>query len=138
MVARTEVQKSGRLQKQLIGMNWCVRSRRLAPNPFTKIAKTDAESARIVVSRTGTDDLPRAPFAPGFAPATDKTVQTESFPVKTAVDAKADPRRSPVGVKSYRDKRKDSLTSTVNESCMKPAAGVEPATPALRMRCSAN
>jgi len=77
-------------------------------------------------------------FAPGFAPTADNSSQSVSLAVKATAETERTLTLARVGANANSVKRNNSSSVCDNEFKREPAAGVEPATPALRMRCSAN
>jgi len=70
------------------------------------------ESARA----TGTNDSTASPFAPGFAPTTGKTCTLGSILDKITTNGGFHNEADAIAIKSYPVKRKDPLTTLVNES----------------------
>ncbi len=92
----------------------------------------------IAVNATGTNDSKPRRFAPAFAPTPDNSSKSLSNAVKAAVEIWPRSSSSVPSASGGAVKRNNPLSTTDNGLHGKPAAGVEPATPALRMRCSAN
>ena len=74
------------------------------------------QSERNAVSATGTDDLPFCSLAPTLAPNTDETRTLQSTVDKAASESKNLGTAASVDVSACPVKRKDSLTTAVNES----------------------
>ena len=102
--------------------------------PLVAGPKTEPLAAKA----TGTEDSRRSALAPTLAPTADKWVQKPSFAVKTADGRSASDRRQGVIASALPVNEKSPLAITVKGYSQEPAVGVEPTTPALRMRCSAN
>ncbi|MCA9095321.1 MAG: site-specific integrase, partial [Planctomycetaceae bacterium] len=92
--------------------------------PLTPEHSTSSENERA----TGTYDLGRFQFAPKFAPTSDKSCPSESFPVNSPVDRSNENPHSKIDVTSSGDKRKDPLTSSVKGFHQVERKGVEPST----------
>ena len=95
-------------------------------------------SEAIAVRATGTDNSAPSPLVPTLVPTTGKTCIRGSILDKVGGEAGKARDAGAVTASAYPVKRNNPLTSAVNGSYEEPAKGVEPLTPALRMRCSAD
>jgi integrase len=77
-------------------------------------------------------------FAPAFAPTLDNSSKSLATAVITAGENETLTSPTCESVSAAAVKRNNPLSTRDNGLYLKPAAGVEPATPAVRMRCSAN
>ena len=99
---------------------------------------TGTQKAPIAVSATGTDDSPTFQFAPEFAPATGKSSLLETILDKITTNGGDEKIAASVFLSAWPVNEKSLLTTGVNRPSKEPAKGIEPLTPALRMRCSAD
>ena len=74
------------------------------------------QTEAVAASATGTYNSAFREFAPKFAPTTGKPCILESIQDQIATNGGEDDKAGPVAVSLYLDKRKDSLTTAVNES----------------------
>ena len=97
--------------------------------PLVGVADVGQLPAQSAVSAMGTDDSTSRQFAPGFAPTRGKTCRSLASVVKMTAEKGDHEDTDAIAISGCGVKRKDPLTTVVNESCEWAMRGSNPRLP---------